>query len=47
LDPEIEALERWHDALQRDICELQIVHDLLNIARELKKGLDGDLHRLC
>ena len=39
LDPEIEELERQREALQRDICELRIEHDLLKAASELvKKG---------
>jgi prefoldin subunit 5 len=37
LDPEIEELERQHEALQRDIRELQIEHDLLETASELIK----------
>lgn len=47
LDPEIEELERQREALQRDIRELQIEHDLLKTASELiKKGLGGDLQGL-
>jgi putative transposase len=47
LDPEIEELERQRAALQRDICELQIEHDLLKTASELiKKDLGGDLQGL-
>ena len=48
LNPEIEELERQRQALQRDIRELQIEHDLLKAASELiKKGLGGDLQGLC
>ncbi|WP_136686207.1 IS3 family transposase [Falsirhodobacter xinxiangensis] len=47
LDPEIEELERQRAALQRDIRELQIEHDLLKTASELiKKDLGGDLQSL-
>lgn len=47
LDPEIEELERQRAALQRDIRELQIEHDLLKTASDLiKKDLGGDLQSL-
>lgn len=47
LDPEIQELERQRAALQRDIRELQIEHDLLKTASELiKKDLGGDLQSL-
>ena len=47
LDPEIEELERQREALQRDIRELRIEHDLLKAASELvKKDLGGDLQEL-
>ncbi|KMK64481.1 IS3 family transposase [Puniceibacterium sp. IMCC21224] len=47
LDPEIEELELLREALQRDIRELQIEHDLLKTASELiKKDLGGDLQGL-
>jgi putative transposase len=38
LDPEIEELARQREALQRDIRELQIEHDLLKTASEQIKG---------
>ena len=45
--PEIEELERQRAALQRDIRELQIEHDLLKTASDLiKKDLGGDLQSL-
>ena len=48
LDPEVEELERQREALQRDIRELQIEHDLLKAASEMiKKDLGGDLQGLC
>lgn len=47
LIPEVEELERQREALQRDIRELQIEHDLLKTASELiKKDLGGDLQGL-
>ena len=47
LEPEIEELDRQREALQRDIRELQIEHDLLKTASELiKKELGGDLQGL-
>lgn len=47
LAPEIEELERQRVALQRDIRELQIEHDLLKTASDLiKKDLGGDLQSL-
>jgi putative transposase len=47
LAPEIEELERQRAALQRDIRELQIEHDLLKTASDLiKKDLGGDLQSL-
>jgi putative transposase len=45
--PELEELERQREALQRDIRELQIEHDLLKTASEMiKKELCGDLRSL-
>ena len=45
--PELEELERQREALQRDIRELQIEHDLLKTASEMiKKELGGDLQGL-
>ena len=45
--PEIEELERQRAALQRDVRELQIEHDLLKTASELiKNDLGGDLQSL-
>ena len=47
LPPELEELEREREALQRDIRELQIEHDLLKTASEMiKKELGGDLRSL-
>ncbi len=47
LYPELEELERQREALQRDIRELQIEHDLLKTASEMiKKELGGDLQGL-
>ena len=47
LPPELEELEREREALQRDIRELQIEHDLLKTASEMiKKELGGDLQSL-
>ncbi|EDQ02887.1 IS3 family transposase [Sulfitobacter indolifex HEL-45] len=47
LHPEFEELERQREALQRDIRELQIEHDLLKTASEMiKKELGGDLRSL-
>ena len=47
LYPELEELERQREALQRDIRELQIEHDLLKTASEMiKKELGGDLRDL-
>jgi transposase-like protein len=47
LPPELEELERQREALQRDIRELQIEHDLLKTASEMiKKELGGDLRSL-
>jgi putative transposase len=47
LAPEIEKLERQRAALQRDIRELQIEHDLLKTASDLMiKDLNGDLQSL-
>ena len=47
LYPELEELERQREALQRDIRELQIEHDLLKTASEMiKKELGGDLRGL-
>lgn len=47
LDQEIQELERQRAALQRDIRELQIEHDLIKTASELiKKDLGGDLQSL-
>lgn len=44
LPPQLEELERQREALQRDIRELQIEHDLLKTASEMiKKELGGDL----
>lgn len=46
-NPEIEELERQRAALQRNIRELQIEHDLLKSASELiKRDLGGDLQSL-
>ena len=45
--PELEELERQREALQRDIREIQIEHDLLKTASEMiKKELGGDLRSL-
>ena len=47
LPSELEELERQREALQRDIRELQIEHDLLKTASEMiKKELGGDLQSL-
>jgi putative transposase len=47
LAPEIEELERQRAALQRDIRELQIEHDLLKTASDrMIKDLGGDLQSL-
>ncbi|MCF1450904.1 IS3 family transposase, partial [Agrobacterium vitis] len=45
--PEREELERQLEALQRDVRQLQLEHDLLKKANEfLKKGLGVDLQIL-
>jgi len=48
LGPEIEELAGQREALQRDIRELRIEHDLLKTVSELvKKDLGGDLQGPC
>lgn len=45
--PEREELERQLEALQRDVRQLQLEHDLLKKANELLKNTHGQFARLC